>query len=467
MAKREKQMKCINTLKHKDTIAGKEILFDFFVGDRRYAVLQPNNKTSERCECIEVKWNAWRGFSHVRKIVPEEILSMGNAIIRWHENNARKYPLKGETYHISKTISGGESRISIQKDKGGFCQFWKKNLPMLIRFVIAVIWAVLEVKLCFSTAMKWLPVYLPGASSGILATMIWSTELLGICALFILLPDYRSPVETYINALVPIGTLILLCVSKNYTWVRIAAPIIFAGLATVVYLIFYRGDASTGLCKKVMKATRSALAVIAFICLLNIAVAGTPAFSYKANLVDAKELAGEKLEEEYQTACRKLYRVEWEDYLTQEKLDILQIISDYECSVNLGCDRVNLYSGRTDRTSVLGEYENRNRSVLISQTHLENDDPEKILNTVLHEIRHNFQHRMIDMYQSIEEHIDEQYKDLQVFREIQEYRENFSDYRSGNEDYDEYYRQVVEQDSRNWAEQRIKEFYGYYIYPDR
>lgn len=98
---------------------------------------------------------------------------------------------------------------------------------------------------------------------------------------------------------------------------------------------------------------------------------------------------------------------------------------------------------------------------------MENDDSEKVLNTVLHEIRHNFQHRMIDMYQSIEEHIDEQYKDLQVFREIQEYRENFSDYCSGDENYDEYYRQVVEQDSREWAEKRIKEFYIYYIYPDR
>ena len=460
-------MRCINTLKYKDTIAAKAILFCFYVGDKQYAVLQPNNKTSERCECIEVKWNAWRGFSHIRKIVPEEILCMGNAIIRWHENNERKYPLKGESYHVSKTVSGGESRISIQKDKRVFCQFWKKNLPMLIRFVIAVIWAVLEVKLCFFTAMKWLPVYMPTTSSEMLSMMIWFVELLGICALFMLLPDNRSPVETYINAIIPIGTLILLCVAKNYTWVCIAAPIIFAVLTPIAYLVLYRGENSTGQCKKIMKATRLTLAVIAVVCLLNIAVAGTHAFSYKANTVDTKDLAGEKFEEEYQTACKKLYRIEWEDYSTQEKLDILQIICDYECSVNLGCDRVNLYSGRTERTSVLGEYENRNRSVLISQTHLENDDSEKVLNTVLHKIRHNFQHRMIDMYQSIEEHIDEQYKDLQVFREIQEYRENFSDYCSGDENYDEYYKQVVEQDSREWAEKRIKEFYIYYIYPDR
>ena len=255
--------------------------------------------------------------------------------------------------------------------------------------------------------------------------------------------------------------------TKNIQWMRFAIPIAMVGVSIVCYLFIYRHQDMRKTRGKVADAIRLATILISILCLIYSAIAGVPSYAYQANERIEINQTEKQMEEQYLAACERLSNCEWSGYTTQKKLDILQQISDYECVVKLGCESVMLYSGHTERASVLGEYDEANRSVLISQKHLENDEIESVLNTVLHEVRHNYQHRMIEMYQSVEKYVEEPYKDLLVFRDIRTYQDEFQHYCSGEENFESYFEQMVETDSREWAVKRIEEYYKYYIYPDR
>lgn len=459
------EMRCINTLKHMKDIDSHSILFGFFYESKQYMVLCPKN--SERCECIEVHWDAWNGFSHIRQIVPEEILNLGNAIIRWHDNNNKNYPLKGENYTVFKSIVNGEEKIKIRKEERYSIQSLKRCLPTVIRFMIAIAWAVMNALIYKTTATQLLSIFMPTSEPVVIMKVVWLIELLGSSILFVVCWEHRDPIDTYFNALLPIGLINMIGATKNIQWMRFAIPIAMVGVSIMCYLFIYRHQDMRKTRGKVADAIRLATILISILCLIYSAIAGVPSYAYQANERIEINQTEKQMEEQYLAACERLSNCEWSGYTTQEKLDILQQISDYECVVKLGCESVMLYSGHTERASVLGEYDEANRSVLISQKHLENDEIESVLNTVLHEVRHNYQHRMIEMYQSVEKYVEEPYKDLLVFRDIRTYQDEFQHYCSGEENFESYFEQMVETDSREWAVKRIEEYYKYYIYPDR
>ena len=49
--------------------------------------------------------------------------------------------------------------------------------------------------------------------------------------------------------------------------------------------------------------------------------------------------------------------------------------------------------------------------------------------------------------------------------QAQSFYENFYDYAATDGDFDAYYNQTVEKDSRTWAEQRVTTYYYEYINP--
>ena len=89
------------------------------------------------------------------------------------------------------------------------------------------------------------------------------------------------------------------------------------------------------------------------------------------------------------------------------------------------------------------------------------------MDTVLHEVRHAYQHTWVEMYSSLENHIKDKYKNLLPFKQAQSFSEEFDDYCSGKDDFYGYFTQDVEKDSREWAAKRLKEYYITFIYPDR
>ena len=104
---------------------------------------------------------------------------------------------------------------------------------------------------------------------------------------------------------------------------------------------------------------------------------------------------------------------------------------------------INFYSGSN---SERGSYAHSKRLVSINEKYLTRADSYQIMQTVVHEMRHAYQHAAVDNPDSYE-----------VSREtIRQWKNNFSNYKStsdGHTTYSEYVSQPVEYDAKNFAKQ--------------
>lgn len=144
----------------------------------------------------------------------------------------------------------------------------------------------------------------------------------------------------------------------------------------------------------------------------------------------------------------------WKKLSTKEKLNVLQSVADIEAA-HLGVPY-----GLKVITSVLSagtvaSYDDKNHKIAIDADHLEHSAVSDVVNSVCHEARHAYQYCVCEMYINL---TDEQ-KELLIFHDVEALVYNFSDYKSGTVDYDEYSSQQCEVDAREYAESRI-EFYS-------
>ena len=91
-----------------------------------------------------------------------------------------------------------------------------------------------------------------------------------------------------------------------------------------------------------------------------------------------------------------------------------------------------------------------------------NQSPSSVLDTTLHEVRHAYQHKLVDLYVSVqlEGAVPEQYQSLAAIQTVQGFAHDFQNYCDGAFNFNNYYQQSVERDSREWAHQRICDSYG-------
>lgn len=68
-----------------------------------------------------------------------------------------------------------------------------------------------------------------------------------------------------------------------------------------------------------------------------------------------------------------------------------------------------------------------------------------VLSTLLHEIHHNYEHRLVDVYNSV----STEYRDLHLFRDASQYSHEVDYYINPREDYFGYMSQYLEMDSEN------------------
>lgn len=169
--------------------------------------------------------------------------------------------------------------------------------------------------------------------------------------------------------------------------------------------------------------------------------------------------------ESFHEVTDRLPSEKWKTYNNQEKLDILQVVCDYECEKILGCSSPKVAAGHLEHDTICGSYRTLTKTIIINVEHLANDPEEEVLDTLLHEARHVYQHATVDAFNAIEGNLSEETKGLSCFKTIESYRDNFEHYVNGNRDYDSYYDQEIENDSRSWAEWRIRSEYYYYLYP--
>ena len=143
----------------------------------------------------------------------------------------------------------------------------------------------------------------------------------------------------------------------------------------------------------------------------------------------------------------KLNKDDWQNLRCDEKIDILQKLANIEITY-LNINPVRVVSSKLDIR--IGEYDYKKKIICIDYEHLKYATPEKIINTIEHEIRHAYQDFWIEMFDwNNEETL------TSVFcKEVRERKAERETYIDTKKDYDKYYLQSQEHDAREYAQER-------------
>lgn len=142
----------------------------------------------------------------------------------------------------------------------------------------------------------------------------------------------------------------------------------------------------------------------------------------------------------------------WAELPMSERLDLLQTVANIERTY-LGVPHELRLGAAELEEGVMGRYNSVTNQIVLSLEHLAEDDAGDILDTVLHECYHAYQHSLVELYGQS----PERYRDLQLFSAAQDYAEEMRDYQDG-EDFSAYYSQRMERDARVYAEAGVTDY---------
>jgi len=144
----------------------------------------------------------------------------------------------------------------------------------------------------------------------------------------------------------------------------------------------------------------------------------------------------------------------WCQLSTQKRLDTLQTVADIE-TYYLGLPhKLNVELGNLSETT-RACYDDSTHVITINIDHFDCDAASEVLGSVCHEAFHAYQYRLCDAYDSV----DEEYKNLLIFYEVQNYKQEFSNYVNGKDDAYDYYLQLCENDARSYARKSVADYY--------
>ena len=149
----------------------------------------------------------------------------------------------------------------------------------------------------------------------------------------------------------------------------------------------------------------------------------------------------------------KLKEDVWETLGTTEKLDVLQTVLNIETTflaiepLKITCEKLDDYT--------IGRYADGRNVIYINVNYL--NSPEECIDTVCHEARHAYQYHVINSLDWDDEEVQNGF----YFNDAREWRDNYNNYISGENDAEGYYTQSIEEDARNYASLALEEYQLY------
>lgn len=143
-----------------------------------------------------------------------------------------------------------------------------------------------------------------------------------------------------------------------------------------------------------------------------------------------------------------LQEEKWAQLTLPERLSVLQTVANIE-SEDLGLPEPLKVIGVSQDLSLGGSYDDADRTIQINLSNLQDSTAEETLDSLLHEVYHSYQHRLVEAYDAMQ---DEQLRQLMIFQNAAQYKAEFEDYTDSEEDLEGYYFQKCEQDARSYAE---------------
>lgn len=144
----------------------------------------------------------------------------------------------------------------------------------------------------------------------------------------------------------------------------------------------------------------------------------------------------------------------WNNLSLSDKLYVLGTVKNVEMRYFGINHEVYLDAGDLDGDT-LGCYNSKEHRITIDIEHLKSSDSKEVLRTLLHECRHVYDRMCVELYNQI----DDDYKNMLLFYEISEFRDDFNNYTDGDEDPMGYYFQSVEISAREYSELATIEYF--------
>ena len=152
-----------------------------------------------------------------------------------------------------------------------------------------------------------------------------------------------------------------------------------------------------------------------------------------------------------------LHDKNWERLTAQERLDVLQTCANIECTY-LGIDPVPVMAEYMVFTELFGTFSEEKYTITINAKLLNGMDSTTVLNTLLHEVYHAYQHSVV-----VNPSVDwdsEFVKNNMYFATANSWRKEFEDYQSGLDNFEGYYGQTLETYARNHAQSALYDYFN-------
>lgn len=146
---------------------------------------------------------------------------------------------------------------------------------------------------------------------------------------------------------------------------------------------------------------------------------------------------------------RLLMDSEWNELSAQKKADTLQVIADIE-TAHMGISPITVVVCQLDDQR-LGTYDPADRMVRIDLDRHSDDGVLEILNTILHECRHAYQHDCILSVDWTNPAVQQGV----YFAQVRQWRYEHQNYISASKNWEVYYGQSIEEDAREYADDGV------------
>ncbi len=449
-----------------DTI---NMLFSFEYQDRHYIVFDDDGELT----CRRITWSGWSGLKILRTLVGDNVIAFANELLNRAKSNPRFYSMKGEHYSFVINNETGERRIK-KSDKDPLMLPIRYVIPKCFKWLVAMCFALVYAWVYTNTkGLMWAYSLFPNADRDVLIAGMYILQLVGTTLLFVFKKNDRSVWDFYIHAFIPLNFITLFGAMKSSNTIRI---LVLVGLAIAgLFYVFPKvrraiASKKSSNRRQNLKLAFSRAYTSLLVCVVIGVVAssffGVTGYTYRSGY-DSTFSDSEAVSERYKQATANINENVWPTLSDKEKIDTLQSICDYECINRFGCETVTVQTGYPQSVCVLGSYNHITRTITINSEHLKEEHVSEVLDTLLHETRHVWQNTIVDMYSDIKSELDDKYLNLSLFQQAKEFQYSFDTYQSGVSDYDVYYDQTVESDSRAWASSCVMYDYEHYIYIDR
>lgn len=450
-------------------LTGDSLICTFSYRRRCYAIVdvtKDGDKGSTVCRPLRFSPAAgsWVDAGHP---APHEADVTAARLLRRARTAPDKYELFGEHYRVTDGDRPGSCRVKVCRP---LTVGVSDKRSAAIRFCFFAMLTILYLWLyARQTDMKWVRAVFPSVPEYPLALLFFVLSLSASVGLYLLLRKDRNYLDSALLIICPPNVFSVIGAAIRMPAVRFILPALF--VVTFVFFALpypFMNDRFTFSISTddVVTALRLAAAMSILLTSVLLPLSGVLGMVPEPPYTETENRQISEVKAAFSAVSDRLRDGSWDSLTEEEKLETLQAVVNYEAVVTLGIQPPTVITKDIARDTVEGSYSHVNDTITVDASVLEMDSSEQAVDTVLHELRHAWQYAMADLYEQMEEVLGEDAVRISVMRDAHDYGYEFAHYKtSETSSFYAYYHQKVETDSREFADERIREFYRYLIMP--